>query len=52
METGVRINCVRLGIFWTESEFKNYGPAGGLFVDRILPTLPSKRTLGGLGMGG
>jgi len=43
MESGVRINCVRPGIIWTESGFKNYGPAGDLFVDRILPTLPAKR---------
>ena len=43
MESGVRINCVRPGIIWTESGFKNYGPAGDLFVDRILPSLPAKR---------
>lgn len=43
MESGVRINCVRPGIIWTESGFQNYGPAGDMFVDRILPTLPAKR---------
>jgi peroxisomal trans-2-enoyl-CoA reductase len=43
MESGVRINCVRPGVIWTESGFKNYGPAGDMFVDRILPTLPAKR---------
>mmetsp|Transcript_10118 Transcript_10118/g.18377 ORF Transcript_10118/g.18377 Transcript_10118/m.18377 type:complete len:300 (+) Transcript_10118:158-1057(+) len=43
IESGVRINCVRPGIIWTESGFKNYGPAGDMFVDRILPTLPAKR---------
>ena len=43
MESGVRINCVRPGIIWTESGFKNYGPAGDLFVDRILSALPAKR---------
>ena len=43
MESGVRINCVRPGIVWTDSGFENYGPAGDLFVDRILPSLPAKR---------
>ena len=43
IESGVRINCVRPGIVWTDSGFKNYGPAGDLFVDRILPSLPAKR---------
>lgn len=43
IESNVRINCVRPGIIWTESGFKNYGPAGDMFVDRILPTLPAKR---------
>ncbi|KAL7504688.1 hypothetical protein ACHAXN_002273 [Cyclotella atomus] len=43
MESGVRINCVRPGIVWTTSGFENYGPAGDLFVDRILPSLPAKR---------
>ena len=43
MESGVRINCVRPGIVWTESGFDNYGPAGDLFVDKILPSLPAKR---------
>jgi NAD(P)-dependent dehydrogenase (short-subunit alcohol dehydrogenase family) len=39
----VRINCVRPGIIWTDSGFANYGPAGDMFVDKILPTLPAKR---------
>jgi NAD(P)-dependent dehydrogenase (short-subunit alcohol dehydrogenase family) len=39
----VRINCVRPGIIWTSSGFANYGPAGDMFVDKILPTLPAKR---------
>lgn len=43
MESSVRINCVRPGIIWTESGFKNYGPAGDYFVEKILPTLPAKR---------
>ena len=34
---------MRPGIIWTESGFKNYGPAGDLFVDRIFPSLPAKR---------
>ncbi|KAL3803897.1 hypothetical protein HJC23_004059 [Cyclotella cryptica] len=43
MESGVRINCVRPGIVWTDSGFENYGPAGDLFVEKILPSLPAKR---------
>jgi peroxisomal trans-2-enoyl-CoA reductase len=43
IESNVRINCVRPGIIWTDSGFENYGPAGDMFVDRILPTLPAKR---------
>jgi peroxisomal trans-2-enoyl-CoA reductase len=43
IESNVRINCVRPGIIWTESGFKNYGPAGDVFIERILPSLPSKR---------
>ncbi|EED93408.1 probable trans-2-enoyl-coa reductase, partial [Thalassiosira pseudonana CCMP1335] len=38
MESGVRINCVRPGIVFTESGFENYGPA-----ERILPSMPAKR---------
>ena len=34
---GVRINCVRPGIVFTESGFENYGPAGDTFLERILP---------------
>mmetsp|Transcript_20122 Transcript_20122/g.29102 ORF Transcript_20122/g.29102 Transcript_20122/m.29102 type:complete len:294 (-) Transcript_20122:1026-1907(-) len=43
MEGKVRMNCVRPGIIWTDSGFKNYGPAGDFFVEKILPTLPAKR---------
>lgn len=43
IESGVRINCVRPGIVWTDSGFANYGPAGDYLVERILPTLPAKR---------
>ena len=43
IESNVRINCVRPGIIWTESGFKNYGPMGDTFVQKILPSLPSKR---------
>ena len=43
IESNVRINCVRPGIIWTESGFKNYGPMGDTFVGKILPSLPAKR---------
>jgi peroxisomal trans-2-enoyl-CoA reductase len=43
IESNVRINCVRPGIIFTDSGFENYGPAGDMFVDRILPTIPAKR---------
>lgn len=43
MESGVRINCVRPGIVFTESGFENYGPAGDTFLERILPAMPAKR---------
>lgn len=43
MESDVRINCVRPGIIFTESGFKNYGPAGDLFVEKVLPAQPAKR---------
>jgi peroxisomal trans-2-enoyl-CoA reductase len=43
MESGVRVNCVRPGIVFTESGFENYGPAGDMFLDRILPAMPAKR---------
>eukprot|EP01082_Thalassiosira_pseudonana_P014125 g11987.t1.1.5e17418b g11987 g11987.t1 contig6:996615-997419(+) len=43
MESGVRINCVRPGIVFTESGFENYGPAGDIFLERILPSMPAKR---------
>ena len=43
MESDVRVNCVRPGIIFTESGFKNYGPAGDLFVEKVLPAQPAKR---------
>jgi peroxisomal trans-2-enoyl-CoA reductase len=43
MDANVRINCVRPGIIWTDSGFEAYGPAGDMFLDRILPTLPARR---------
>lgn len=43
IESDVRINCVRPGIIWTESGFKNYGPMGDAFVEKLLPALPAKR---------
>jgi peroxisomal trans-2-enoyl-CoA reductase len=43
IESNVRINCVRPGIIFTDSGFANYGPAGDMFVERILPTIPAKR---------
>lgn len=43
IESGVRINCVRPGIIWTDSGFANYGPAGEAFAAKILPSIPAKR---------
>jgi peroxisomal trans-2-enoyl-CoA reductase len=43
MESNVRVNCVRPGIIWTESGFENYGPAGEMFVERLLPAMPARR---------
>jgi len=43
IESGVRINCVRPGIIWTESGFANYGPAADAFMAKILPSIPAKR---------
>lgn len=43
IESNVRINCVRPGIIYTDSGFENYGPAGEMFVDRLLPTIPARR---------
>mmetsp|Transcript_12617 Transcript_12617/g.37210 ORF Transcript_12617/g.37210 Transcript_12617/m.37210 type:complete len:297 (-) Transcript_12617:19-909(-) len=43
MESGVRINCVRPGVIWTDSGFDNYGPAGDMFVEKLLPAQPAKR---------
>mmetsp|Transcript_16834 Transcript_16834/g.46494 ORF Transcript_16834/g.46494 Transcript_16834/m.46494 type:complete len:301 (-) Transcript_16834:1753-2655(-) len=43
IESNIRINCVRPGIIFTESGFKNYGPAGDFFLDKIVHTLPARR---------
>ena len=43
IESNVRINAVRPGIIWTDSGFEAYGPAGDMFSERILPTLPARR---------
>jgi peroxisomal trans-2-enoyl-CoA reductase len=43
MESSVRINCVRPGIIFTESGFKNYGPMGDQFLEKLLPHQPAKR---------
>ena len=43
IQSKVRINCVRPGIIFTDSGFKNYGPAGDYFLDRILHSLPARR---------
>jgi len=43
IESKVRINCVRPGIIFTDSGFKNYGPAGEYFIDKINKTLPARR---------
>lgn len=43
MEAGVRVNCVRPGIIWTDSGFSAYGEAGEEFLQKILPTVPAKR---------
>ena len=43
MESGVRINCVRPGIIWTESGFAAYGDAGEEFLQKLLPAIPAKR---------
>ena len=43
IDSNIRINCVRPGIIFTESGFENYGPAGDYFLDRIVPSLPSRR---------
>ena len=43
IDSGVRINCVRPGIIFTESGFAHYGPAGEEFARRLLPVMPSKR---------
>lgn len=43
MEAGVRVNCVRPGIIWTESGFAAYGEAGEEFLQKLLPAVPAKR---------
>ena len=43
IESDVRINCVRPGIIWTESGFKNYGAMGDEFLGRVIPSQPAKR---------
>eukprot|EP00977_Amphora_coffeiformis_P017571 scaffold5787_cov157-Amphora_coffeaeformis.AAC.15 len=43
MEAGVRVNCVRPGIIWTESGFAAYGDAGEEFLQKLLPAIPAKR---------
>ena len=43
MESGVRLNCVRPGVIWTDSGFENYGDAGTDFAAKILPSIPAKR---------
>jgi len=43
MESDVRVNCVRPGIVFTDSGFDNYGPAGDMFLEKILPSMPAKR---------
>lgn len=43
IESGIRINCVRPGVIFTESGFANYGPAGDMFLEKILPAIPAKR---------
>lgn len=43
MESDVRVNCVRPGIVFTDSGFENYGPAGDIFLEKILPAMPAKR---------
>ncbi|GMI58748.1 hypothetical protein TeGR_g13417, partial [Tetraparma gracilis] len=37
---GVRVNCVRPGIIYTESGFANYGDVGETMMAKILPSLP------------
>jgi len=43
IESNVRINCVRPGIVWTESGFKNYGAMGDEWLKKLLPSQPAKR---------
>ena len=44
MSSGVRINCVRPGIVWTESGAAAYGPGvAESIAETLLPSIPSKR---------
>jgi peroxisomal trans-2-enoyl-CoA reductase len=43
IESKVRINCVRPGIIFTDSGFKNYGPAGEYFMKKMNKSLPARR---------
>lgn len=43
MQAGVRVNCVRPGIIWTESGFEAYGEVGEEFLAKLLPAIPAKR---------
>lgn len=43
IESDVRINCVRPGIIWTDSGFKNYGDMGDEFLKKVVPAQPAKR---------
>jgi peroxisomal trans-2-enoyl-CoA reductase len=43
IESDVRINCVRPGIIFTESGFKNYGAMGDEFIEKVIPAQPAKR---------
>ncbi|KAL7580896.1 hypothetical protein ACA910_001165 [Epithemia clementina (nom. ined.)] len=43
MESGVRINCVRPGVIWTDSGFAAYGDAGSEYAAKLLPSIPAKR---------
>uniref|UniRef100_A0A7S2YKB5 Peroxisomal trans-2-enoyl-CoA reductase n=1 Tax=Entomoneis paludosa TaxID=265537 RepID=A0A7S2YKB5_9STRA len=43
IESGVRINCVRPGVIWTESGFAAYGEQGAAYAQKLLPSMPAKR---------
>lgn len=46
IESDVRINCVRPGVIWTDSGFKNYGAMGDQFLGKVLATHTPARRLG------